>query len=206
VILSMALSPSTYQFVTQLGPLRYIDASTGPDGPHGVTSYWLVPSGGWHNGQRFPHTVQQELEGEKFNKETIEGVEYFLIPESSTNTPGRLSHYAQLTGVAELQNPSGGGVNRVRETLENTAEATVAPDEVSKYVKENDSYEEARKKQSQADAQLASAISGSPAREPSEGKLVTGSGDESGSTGGNAVKSTGGSSDAKPAQDANKAS
>jgi hypothetical protein len=178
------LSPQTYQFVNQLGVTRYIDASTGPDGPHGVTSYWLVPSGGYHNGTRFPHDVVEDLKGQSYDTRTIEGVEYYLVPEESSNLPGRLSHYAQLTGVAELQNPPSGGVNRVRETLEDTAEATVAPDAVEKYVEDNDAAEEARKKSSVEDERLARAVSESPAREPANAELVQGSpkGDSSSSS------------------------
>lgn len=146
----MALSAQSYQFISQLGVCRLIDASTGPEGPHGVTSSLLVPANGWHNGHRFPHDVQVDLEAQGFDKTVQEGIEYFLVPEESTNLPGRLSHYAQATGVADLENPPGGGVNRVRETLENTAAATVDPDGVAKYVAENDSYEEARTKASQA--------------------------------------------------------
>ena len=173
----MALSAGAMQYIGQLGVQRLVDASTGPAGPHGVTAHWLVPAGGWHNSQRFPHEFQEELEGEKFEKTSIEGIEYFLVPEVSTNLPGRLSHYAQTTGVADLANPPGGGVNRVRETLEVTADATVAPDAVKKYVEDNDAYEEARKKQSEEDDRLARQVTASPAREPSEGKLVESEGD-----------------------------
>lgn len=168
----MALYPESYQYISQLGVMRLIDATTGPDGPLGVTAYWLVPSGGWNNGQRFPHDVQADLEDQGFETRTFEGIEYFLVPEESSNLPGRLSHYAQLTGVAELQNPSGGGVNRVRETLEPTAAATVDPEGVEKFVSDNDSWEEARQKRSAEDETLAAAVNKSPAREPSESKLV----------------------------------
>lgn len=168
----MAINPVTYQFISQLGVLRLIDASTGPEGPHGVTSSWLVPASGWHNGQRFPHDVQVDLEGAGLEKTTVEGLEYFLIPEESSNLPGRLSHYAQLTGTADLANPPGGGVNRARETFENTAEATVAPEAVAKYVKDNDTWEEARKNKSEEDARVERQVLESPGREPAEGKLV----------------------------------
>src|SRR5687767_2633205 len=131
----MALSAASYQFVNQLGVTRIVDASGGPEGPHGTVSYWLVPTGDWHNGQRLPHDVVEDLKGQKYYKETVEGVEYYLVPEEASNVPGRLSHYAQLTGVAELQNPPSGGVNRVRETLDRTAGATVDPEGVDKYVK-----------------------------------------------------------------------
>lgn len=172
----MALSAGSNQFISQLGVQRLVDASAGPEGPQGVVAYWLVPAGGYHNGQRFPHAFAEELEGEKFEKVSMEGVEYFLVPEESSNLPGRIAHYAQTTGVAELHNPPGGGVNRVRETLENTADHTVAPDAVSKYVDDNDSWEEARKKQSEEDDRIARQVSASPAREPAEGKLVVSEG------------------------------
>jgi len=165
------LTPKSYQHITQLGLQRLIDASAGPDGPHGVVSYHLIPTGGYHNGQRLPHDVHEDLKDQGYDTRTLDGVEYYLIPEVSTNVPGRLSHYAQLTGVAELQNPPSGGVNRVRETLTDYAGATVDPEGVSKYVDDNDAYEEARQKQSAEDEQLAAAVNKSPAREPSESRL-----------------------------------
>lgn len=169
----MALSAQTYQYVNQLGLTRLIDAGSGPDGPHGVTSYWLAPVGEWHNGQRIPHTVFEDLGSQNFDKTTVEGVEYYLVPEESSNLPGRLAHYAQLTGHAELANPPAGGVNRVRETfVKNSSKATVAPDTVEKYVKDNDSFEEARKKSTEEDDRVSRQVSVSPAREPAEGKLV----------------------------------
>lgn len=170
----MALSTSTVQWISQLGCMRLVDPSTGPEGPHGVTSHWLVPAGGWHNGNRFPHAIEEELKAAKLEKTTQEGVEYYLVEEVSSNLPGRLSHYAQLTGVADLANPPGGGVNRARETLENTSEATVAPEAVAKYVDNNDSYEEARKKATEDEELVNRAVdSSTPAREPAEGKLVS---------------------------------
>lgn len=168
----MALLPESYQYLSQMGVQRLIDASTGPEGSRGVTAHWLVPTGEWHNGQRLQFNFVEDLKKQKFDKTMVEGVEYFLVPEESSNLPGRIAHYAQTTGVAELQNPPGGGVNRVRETLLNTAEATVAPDAVAKYVEENDAFEEERKRKSALDEQLASAVADSPAREGSEGKLV----------------------------------
>lgn len=169
----MAISPNTNLYISQLGLLREIDASTGPEGPHGVTAYWLVPTNGYHNGERFPHEVSEELKDANYDTDVYDGIEYYKVPEESSNLPGRLSHYAQLTGVAELQNPPGGGVNRVAETLENTAEATVAPDAVSKFVADNDSFEEARKKQSAENERVTRQVTVSPAREPADGKLVT---------------------------------
>lgn len=186
------LEPGTYQFFTQQALQRVIDPTQDPtSGPHGVVSYWLIPANGYVNGQRLPHAVAEDLKNAGFTTYTQEGVEYYLVPEASSNTPGRLSHYAQTTGVAELQNPPGGGVNRVRETFnsENTV-GSVAPEAVAKYVEQNDAFEEARTKQSAVDEQLAAAITQSPAREPSKGDLVVG--DESGDThdtGGNDKKS-----------------
>lgn len=165
----MALSPNTYRYIGQLGLLREVDASTGPEGPGGVTAHWLVPTNGYCNGERFPFSVSEELAAANFDKTEVDGVEYFKVPEESSNLPGRLSHYAQLTGVAELANPPGGGVNRVRETLQNTAEATVAPDAVAKYVEENDSFEDARKKESEETAQIQRAVgAGKPAPAPAK--------------------------------------
>lgn len=168
----MALSAQTYQFLTQQGLLRLIDTTSGPADGRQTVSYWLVPSNGFFNQQRAPYSVSTEITNEGFDKQEIDGVEYFLIPEESSNLPGLLSHYAQRTGVAELQNPSGGGVNRVRETLLATSAATVAPDAVAKYVEENDSHEEARVKASEEEERVNRAVTVSPAREPSEGKLV----------------------------------
>lgn len=177
----MALTPVTYQFISQQGLNRLIDASTGPSGPTGVSSFWLVPANGYINTQRIPHDINEDLAGAGFEKTTVEGLDYFLVPEESSNLPGLLSHYAQKTGVAELQNPSGGGVNRVRETLLNTAEATVAPDAVKKYLDDNDAYEEARKKQSEENAAVDRQVTVSPAREGGEGKLVESKSDSSSS-------------------------
>lgn len=169
----MALRPETYQFISQLGLIREIDATTGPAGPNGVTAYWLVPTNGWFNGSRFSNDVETDLSDGKFDKTSLEGLEYYRIPEESSNLPGRLSHYAQLTGLAELQNPPGGGVNRVVETFDgNASEVTVAPESVSKFVDETDSFEEQRKHQSAENQRLLRQVTVSPAREPSEGKLV----------------------------------
>lgn len=167
----MALSAASYQFISQQGLNRLIDPSGDPSGPRNTVSYWLVPANGYINGQRVPHDVNEDLGGQNYDKTTVEGVEYFLILEESSNTPGLLSHYAQKTGVADLQNPLG-GVNRVRETLQNTAQATVAPDAVAKYVDENDAWEEARTKASEEDQRVGRQVTVSPAREPAEGKLV----------------------------------
>lgn len=174
----MALESNTYRYIGQVGFQRLIDVRTGPDGAQGTTSSWLVPTSGYVNGERFPHDVSEDLKGQSYDKVTQEGVEYYKVPEESSNTPGLLSHYAQRTGVAELENPPGGGVNRAAETfVDNSASASVAPDEVEKYVKDHDSFEDARKKQSEKDSQVARQVglgdeSGAPAREPGEGKLV----------------------------------
>lgn len=152
------LSTATYQHLSQIGTLRLIDASAGPEGPNGVVSYLLVGANGWHNGSRLPHEVAEDLGNAGFNKQTVEGIEYFLVPEVSSNLPGRLSHYAQLTGVADLQNPPGGGVNPVRQHV-NTAEATVAPEAVSKWVEDSkDAWDEAREERLDRDQQVLNAI------------------------------------------------
>jgi len=170
------LSPNSVRYIGQLGTLREVDASSGPEGPAGVTAYWLVPTSGYHNGERFPHEVSEELKDGSYDKTTVDGVEFYKVPEESSNLPGRLSHYAQLTGVAELQNPPSGGVNRVVETFDgNSASASVAPDAVQKYVEDHDSYEDARKKSSEEDERVGRAVTRSPGREPAEGKLVVGS-------------------------------
>lgn len=148
----MALSPATAQYISQLGLITYVDPSGGPAGPQGTVAFKLVPTGGWHQGQRFPHVVETELKGSGFKKTKVEGVEYFLVPDESSNTPGLLSHYAQRTGVQDLQNPPGGGVNRALEVAD--SDNSVAPDAVRKYVKENDNWEEARKTQSEEDARV----------------------------------------------------
>lgn len=172
----MALSPNSNHFVTSRIAMRLVDPSGGPAGPNQTVSYWLVPTNGYFGTERVPHTVQEELQGEKYDTTTVEGQEYWLVPESSTNTPGLLSHYAQRTGVADLVNPPGGGVNRARETFDLVKkghESTVAPDAVDKYVQDNDSFEERRRNQDEETARINRAVSVSPAREPAEGKLVS---------------------------------
>lgn len=168
----MALTAQTVQFLSQQGLTREVDASSGPEGPKGVTAYWLVPTSGWINGQRFPHPVEVDFAKQSFDKVTFEGVEYYRVPESSSNLPGLLGHYAQRTGVADLVNPPGGGVNKVRETVKDVAHPTIAPDAVKKYANEQDSLEEARQKVSEEDARVQRQVTVSPAREPAEGKLV----------------------------------
>lgn len=166
----MALSANTYQYIRQLGLTREISA----DRADSVVSNWLVPANGWHNSQRLPHAVAEDLANASFEKTVVEGIEYYKVPEESTNLPGLLSHYAQRTGVAELQNPPGGGVNRVPETFANGGHAaTVAPDAVQKYVSETDNYEEARKKVSEEEARVQRQVTVSPGREPDQGALVT---------------------------------
>lgn len=168
----MALSANVYQWISQQGLLRFIDASSGPAGPTNVLSFWLVPALGYINGQRVPHDHQVELEAQGFDKTVVEGLEYFLVPEESTNLPGLLSHYAGRTGVADLANAPGGGVNRVRGDID--VANTVAPDAVAKYVEDNDSYEEARTKTTEEQEIKDRAVDAStPAREPGDGKLIT---------------------------------
>lgn len=166
------LSAQTVQYLSGFPFIREIDPSSGPSGPNGVTSYWLVPTSGWSGDVRFPYDVSEDLKSQSYNKVTVDGIEYYRVPEESSNLPGRLSEYAQRTGVAELQNPPSGGVNRVAEGLEKTADATVDPEGVSKFVEENDNWEEARKTQNDLDAQVERQVTESPAREPAEGKLV----------------------------------
>lgn len=174
-VIHIPINPQTNQYLTQLNTLRYIDVSSGPNGAQGVTSYWLIPTNGYHHGVRMPHEVVEDLAAQDHKKTTHEGLEYYLVPEESSNVPGILSHYAQRTGVAELQNPPGGGVNRARETfIDNSASATVDPESVRKYVDTVDSWEEARKKQSEEDERTARQVHASvPAREPADGKLTT---------------------------------
>lgn len=174
------LDPKTYQHLTQMGVSRLIDASGGRPGPHSVVAYHLVPANGYHNGQRLPHDVHEDLKAQSYETRTIEGIEYYLIPEVSTNLPGTLSHYAQRTGVAELQNPPSGGVNRVRETLADYADATADPEGVAKYVADNDAFEEARKKKTAQEEQVTKAVNKTPAREPSEGRLEIAGANDSG--------------------------
>lgn len=168
----MALTSQTVQFIDQIPTIREIDVSQGPSGPGSVVAHWLVPASGWLNSQRFPYEVVEDLKAQKFETTEVEGVVYYKVPEVSTNLPGRLAHYAERTGVADLENAPGGGVNRVRETLENTADATVAPDAIKKFVDDNDSFEEARKKASKEEEIVNQAVSISPAREPANADLV----------------------------------
>lgn len=150
----MSLTPQTAQFLSQLGTLTYVDVSAGPTGPHGAVAYDLIPTSGWHQGQRFPHSVEVELAAQGFKKTTIEGVQYYLVPdEKSTNVPGTVSHYAQRTSVADLQNPPGGGVNRALENVD-YSDHVAAPEAVKKYVKDTDNWEDARKKVSEEDERV----------------------------------------------------
>lgn len=168
-MITIALEPSTYQYINQLGLTRQISATS----PSSVESHWLVPANGWHNSQRLPYVVAEDLKAQGYEKTVVEGIEYYKVPEESTNLPGLLSHYAQRTGVAELQNPPGGGANRVVETLANGEHGvTVAPDAVKKYVDSTDPYEEARKKASEEEKRVSRQVTVSPGREPSEGALV----------------------------------
>lgn len=170
----MALTAATYQYVLQLGVTRLIDTTSGGPGPNGVTSSLLVGANGYHNGTRLPHEVQEDLLAQGFDKTLSEGVEYFLVPEFASNLPGRISHYAERTGVADLQNPPGGGVNRARETFEADAAATIDPQGVAKFVQDNDTFEEARTKSTEeADVQARAVDITTPAREPAAGALVS---------------------------------
>lgn len=141
----MALSAPVYQYIAQLGLMTYVDPSQGPKGPQGTVAYKLVPTSCWHGSQPFPRDVVAELKAEKFKKYSLEGVEYWLVPdEGSTNLPGLLSHYAQTTTDTDLQNPPGGGVNRAAETFtKKDADATTDPEAVSKYVKSTDNWDAA---------------------------------------------------------------
>jgi hypothetical protein len=168
------LTAATYQFISQSGTTRLIDATNGVPGPRGTVSFLLVGSNGYHNGTRLPHEVDEDLKNAGFEETTVEGIDYYLVPEYATNVPGILAHYAQQTGVADLQNPPGGGVNTARGTLEATADASVDPEGVSKFVQDNDSWEEARTKRSEELKVADRAVDAStPAREPSTGALVS---------------------------------
>lgn len=193
----MAITSQTYQFLNQQNLTRLIDVSGDVEGPKGTVSYWLVPSNGYINGQRVPHAADTELQDAGFDKTTVEGLEYYLVPEESSNTPGLLSHYAQRTGPNDLANPNG-GINRVRESFGGKAESavTVAPEAVAKYVDDNDAYEEARKKASAEDERVTRQVTVSPAREPSESKLVETSTDDTSSSSDSSAKTSSSSSSA----------
>lgn len=144
----MALSVQTVQFISQLGLLTFVDPSQGPKGPEGTVAYKLVPKNCWYGGSPFPYEVSQELKHAGFDIFVNEGVEYWMVPDAtSTNLPGKLSHYAQTTSVHDIVNPPGGGVNRAAETLAEDrggAEHVVEAGAVSKYVKVTDNWEAAR--------------------------------------------------------------
>lgn len=169
----MALSDQSVQYLNSLPFLREIDASAGPAGPTGVVAYTLVPSNGWLGSQRFPHDVNEELAAEGYDTTSVEGIDYYRVPEVSNNLPGRLSEYAQRTGVAELQNPPSGGVNPVASTFakDGSASASADPEGVKKYVADNDNVEDARKKDTEHNLRVERQVTTSPAREPAEGKL-----------------------------------
>lgn len=162
------LSSATFQSLSQLGATRLVDPSTGPDGPHGTVVYLLVGANGWHNGTRLTHEVNEDLQKAGFEKQTVEGVEYFLVPESASNVPGRLSHYAQTTGVADLQNPPGGGVNAARQHA-TTPAVTVDPEGVNKFVGDaKDAFDEARDERLRTDEQVQQAIRAGSGSEDSD--------------------------------------
>lgn len=153
----MALSATTFQYIAQLGLLTYVDPSQGPKGPQGTVAYKLVPTNCWHGGNPFPRDVQVELKAEKFKKYSLEGVEYWLVPdEGSTNLPGNLSHYAQTTTDTDLVNPPGGGVNRAAETFKgkNVSKVATDPEAVSKYVKSTDNWDDAVEKEDEFNARV----------------------------------------------------
>jgi hypothetical protein len=153
----MALSAPAYQYIAQLGLLTFVDPSKGPKGPQGTVAYKLVPTSCWIGSQPLPRDVKLELEAEKCKTYTLEGVEYWMLPEEgSTNLPGELSHYAQTTLPSDLVNPPGGGVNRASETFvgKNAGDATVDPEAVSKYVKSADNREEAQKTEDAKNARI----------------------------------------------------
>lgn len=166
----MALSSNTYQFIQQLGATKLIDASAGVNG---VVAFALVGANGWHNGQRLPHDIEVDLSSQKYDKQVIEGIEYYLVPEVSSNLPGRLAVYAQATGVADLTNPPGGGANRARDAHAVEPAVSAAPDAVAKFIEDNDAHEEARQKATEEENVVARAVDATTPGRDAEGKLVS---------------------------------
>lgn len=169
----MALTNSTYQFIEQLGPLTLVDATAGPDGPTGVIAFYLVGANGYHNATRLPHEVVDDLNSQGFDKKVIEGIEYLLVPKTASNLPGRLSYYAQTTGVADLQNPPGGGVNALREQLKGTtATNTNDPEGVAKFVEDaEEAWDEAKRVRDEENAIIDRAVNDAPARSHADASL-----------------------------------
>lgn len=97
----MALSSQSALFVSQLGGI----ITEVEDEGNGTRSYKLVPTTCYHQGQRFPFQVEQELKASGLRLKTIEGLDYFMVPDLvSVNALGKISHYAQRTPGAKSDN------------------------------------------------------------------------------------------------------
>ena len=86
------LSASTMQYLNQLGGLvTFVDIEdTGR-----AVAYKLVPCTHYHDHKKFPHEVERELRAESFRTTVIEGLEYYLVPETTTNAVGTVAQYVQ---------------------------------------------------------------------------------------------------------------
>lgn len=93
----MALSPYSMQYLNQIGGLlTFVEISDSGS----ANAYKLVPVSHWHNGQQFPHDVINDLKSQDFSRLTEQGLEYYLVPESTTNAHGTVSAYVQVAQEA----------------------------------------------------------------------------------------------------------
>jgi len=86
------LSANSMQYLNQLGGLlTFVDIEdTGR-----AVAYKMVPCSHWHQSNQFPHEVQKELRAQTFRTTKVEGLEYYLIPETTTNAVGTVTQYVQ---------------------------------------------------------------------------------------------------------------
>lgn len=87
----MTLSAHSMQYLNQQGGLlTFVEI----DDSGVANAYKLVPVTCWHNSQKFPHDIEKDIRNEGFRRVTKEGLEYFLVPETTTNAQGRVAQYA----------------------------------------------------------------------------------------------------------------
>ena len=86
------LTAHSMQYLNQLGGLNtHVDISD-----NGVAkAYKLVPCSHYHNGNAFPHDIVMDLQKESHKTTTIEGLQYYLIPETTINAEGTVTQYVQ---------------------------------------------------------------------------------------------------------------
>ena len=88
----MTLSAHSMQYLNQQGGmLTHVEIEDNGQ----ARAYKLVPTTHWHNGNKFPYEVEKDLRRESFRETTIQGLNYYLVPESTTNAVGRVTPYAR---------------------------------------------------------------------------------------------------------------